>query len=74
MSAIANKRKLVEAVHELVKKSEPDLPDMQAAAGALAQVFSDMLGIDVTLILRMGKADVDRLVNDARVHFGKEDG
>ncbi|HDR9163644.1 TPA: hypothetical protein QDB28_004048 [Burkholderia vietnamiensis] len=53
MSAIANKRKLLEAVNALVKASKPDLPEMQTAAGALAQVFSDILGVDVTLVMRM---------------------
>ncbi len=55
-NAIANKRALSEAVHSLVKTNAPDLPHIEAASNALAQVLSDMLGVDVTLVMRMDRA------------------
>jgi hypothetical protein len=54
--AIVNKRILSEAVYRLIKTNNPDLPEIEAAANALAQVFSDMLGVDVQLVMRMDRA------------------
>ncbi|KDR25989.1 hypothetical protein [Caballeronia zhejiangensis] len=53
MSAIANKRRLLEATQALVKRNDAGLPEIHAASNALAQVFSDMLGVDVELRMRV---------------------
>jgi hypothetical protein len=63
--AVANKRILAEAVHTLIKTNTPDLPEMQAAANALAQVFSDMLGVDVQLVMRMDRAQLAQAIKAA---------
>jgi hypothetical protein len=52
-NAIANKRRLMEAVQTLVKRNDAGLPEIQDASNALAQVFSDMLGVDVELRMRI---------------------
>ena len=62
--AVVNKRLLAETVKKLIKTKSPDLPEMKAAANALAQVFSDIIGVDVQLVMRMRK---DQLVD----RFGK---
>jgi hypothetical protein len=62
MSHIANKRALAESVQALIKKTNPDLPEMQAAAKALAQVFSDMLGVDVQLVMRMDREQLKNAI------------
>lgn len=61
-NAIANKRRLLVATQELVKRTNPDLPEMQAAANALAQVFSDMLGVNVELRMRMDRDELSRVI------------
>jgi hypothetical protein len=62
MSHIANKRALAESVQALIKTSNPDLPEMQAAANALAQVFSDILGVDVQLVMRMDREQLNTAI------------
>lgn len=52
-NAIANKRRLLEAVQTLVKLNDAGAPEMRDASNALAQVFSDILGIDVELRMRL---------------------
>jgi hypothetical protein len=52
-NAIANKRRLMEAVQTLVKRNDAGLPEIHEASNALAQVFSDMLGVDVELRMRI---------------------
>lgn len=52
-NAIANKRRLVEATQTLIRRASPGLPEMMDASNALAQVFSDMLGVDVELRMRI---------------------
>jgi hypothetical protein len=64
--AVVNKRLLAETVQKLIKNNSPDLPEMQAAANALAQVFSDITGVDVQLVMRMR---TDQLVD----RFGNKD-
>jgi hypothetical protein len=57
-NAIANKRRLLEATQALVKRNDADLDQMRAVSNALAQVFSDMLGVDVELRMRMDAKQV----------------
>jgi hypothetical protein len=63
MSDIANKRDLAAAVHALVHTNSPDIDQMQSVSNALAQVFSDILGIDVTLIMRVDRAQLAQAMN-----------
>ncbi|MBR8147042.1 hypothetical protein [Burkholderia vietnamiensis] len=44
MSAIANKRALSENVRELVRKSAPDVDDIESARYYFEAVLSDLLG------------------------------
>jgi hypothetical protein len=64
MSHIANKRALAEAVQRLIKTTSPDIEHMKDAAGALAQVFSDMLGVDVQLVMRMDRAQLETVIKE----------
>ena len=52
-NTIANKRRLLEAVQTLVKRNDAGLPEIHEASNALAQVFSDMLGVDIELRMRI---------------------
>lgn len=65
MSAIANKRKLLEAVNALVKVGEPDDTHIEAATQALAQVFTDIIGADVTLTIKVNPKQLAKLIADA---------
>lgn len=44
MSAIANKRALSENVRELVRKSAPDVEDIESVRHSFETVLSDLLG------------------------------
>jgi hypothetical protein len=52
-NAIANKRRLSVAVARLIHRTNAGLDDIHEASNALAQVFSDMLGVDVELRMRI---------------------
>jgi hypothetical protein len=57
MSEVANKRLLVEAVNSLVKKSAPEMADLDAVCLALAAVFSDLLCVKVALRMDVEEKD-----------------
>ncbi|MCA8326250.1 hypothetical protein [Burkholderia cepacia] len=44
MSVIANKRALVENVREFVRKSVPDVEDIESVRHSLETVLTDLLG------------------------------
>lgn len=68
MSAISNRRALLEATQRLVKMSAPDLDDYKAVAQALAQVITDDAGVPIKVVLRASATDIDR----ARTTLGAE--
>lgn len=64
MSEIAkNKRRLVEAVDTLVKKSAPQLEDIDAVCASLSAVLTDLFSVPMSVRL---DADAKRL--DARLN------
>lgn len=53
MSAVANRRALMDAVQRLIKTNAPDIDDYHAVTHALAQVMTDDVGVECTLVLRV---------------------
>ncbi|WP_431290430.1 hypothetical protein [Burkholderia cepacia] len=57
MSAIANKRELSKNVRELVRKSAPDIEDIESVRHSFEAVLNDMLGLEchVRIIIPAGQ-------------------
>lgn len=57
MRAIANKRALSENVRELVRKSVPDVEDIESVRHSFEAVLSDMLGMEchVRIVIPAGQ-------------------
>jgi hypothetical protein len=53
VSEVANKWRLVETVNALVKKSAPELEDIDAACSAFSAVLSDLLQVKASLRLEI---------------------
>lgn len=58
MSAIVNKRKLMEATQAFIKASQPTVELFKNMSGAMAQCFTDMSGVDCKLVIQVKKADL----------------
>ncbi|ALJ98743.1 hypothetical protein [Burkholderia thailandensis] len=60
MSAIANKRALAENVRELVRKSAPDVEDIESVRHSFETVLSDLLGAHCRVRITVAVDEVAR--------------
>ena len=57
-----NKRKLAEATHALVHTNALDLEHFEAVGGALAQVFTDLMGVNCTVVFKVSREEAAALL------------